>query len=196
MGKKTIWRWERHPCLNSRCWNCVYIYSLISIHCWKSEPDVNSEIDSKDSLSSQQGMCDQLLESLPSKEHRAVAFRGGLLWTINVYAVGKPDKILACFSFDIQCILGWVGLVGRVGGRGGDNTKPASCSATWSSLALDAALHDFHLNLTLRYMLDAMLRYMIFTWCYATLHDTAWGPKLEGTSEDVREKNMLADKGV
>ena len=73
------------------------------------------------------------------------------------YSGGKTDKILTCLSFDIRCILGWVGL-----GRGGDNTKPASCSATWSSLALGATLiHDFHLHLTLRYVIFTC------TWCYA-----------------------------
>ena len=48
------------------------------------------------------------------------------------------------------------------------------CYAAWSSLALDATLHDPHLHLTLRYMIFSC------TWCYAarsslaldaTLHD-------------------------
>ena len=36
------------------------------------------------------------------------------------------------------------------------------CYATWSSLALDATLHDLHLHLVLRYMIFTC------TWCYAT----------------------------
>ena len=58
--------------------------------------------------------------------------------------------------------MGWGGVGWGGVGWGGDNTKRVSCYPTWSSLALDATLHDLYLHLRLRYMIFTC------TWCYAT----------------------------
>ena len=74
---------------------------------------------------------------------------------------GLPGVSIPGTTGDLLFVFLYTGGVGW-GWVGGDNTKPVSRYATWSSLALDATLHDPHLHLTLRYMIFSC------TWCCAT----------------------------
>ena len=72
-------------------------------------------------------------------------------------------------------------------GWGGDNTKRAKRYATWSSLALDATLHDLHLHLKLRYMIFTC------TWCYPTWFSfTFWQMRMGRGGDNTKRVSRYA----